>query len=264
MTPGHPYLDHAPGEVLALAHRGGAKHPDLPGLENTLTAFEHAYAMGYDYLETDVHVTRDGVLLAFHDAVLDRVTDRAGRLADLTMAEVRAASIGDDHPIPTLEELLLALPRAKFNIDVKAAGTVRPLADLLDRHDAWGRILVGSFSSRRLREFRRLAAGRAPTSAGPFEVAVFRLCPSARLASLITGGHFEAFQIPLRRGRIEVATSELIRRAHARGKQVHVWTVDDPAEMKLLLGRGVDGLITDRTDILKAVLLERGQWKERT
>lgn len=262
---GFAYLDAAldpPGSVLAFAHRGGAEHPDILGLENTMTAFRHAVAQGYDYLETDVHVTRDGVLLAFHDTVLDRVSDRRGVVAELTHAEVREARIAEIEGVPTLAELFDEFPDIRFNIDLKAPGAVPALAAFLEERGAHDRVCVGSFSHRRLNEFRRLTRGRVATSASPVEVALFRLLPSGRLADLLTRGRVQAFQIPHRRHRITVATPGLVARAHRTRKHVHVWTIDDPAEMRLLLDRGVDGLMTDRTDILKSVLVEHGKWRD--
>jgi len=250
-----------PGRVLAFAHRGGAYHPEIEGLENTLAAFRHAAALGYDYLETDVHVTRDGVLLAFHDAVLDRVTDRVGAIADLDLARIREARIGGREQVPTLAELVESFPRARFNIDLKADGAVAPLAEFVRDRGLWDRVLVGSFSPRRIRAFRRLTGGRVPTAAHPWEVLAFRLVPSARWAARLAGSDFVAFQVPHRRGPLRVVTSGFVRRAHAAGRHVHVWTVDDPAEMHELLDRGVDGLFTDRTDLLKDVLVSRGQWR---
>lgn len=251
----------APGRVLAFAHRGGAYHPEIEGLENTLAAFRHAAALGYDYLETDVHVTRDGVLLAFHDDVLDRITDRVGRVAELTLAEVREARIGGTEQVPTFTELLDAFPASRFNIDIKSDGAAAVLADLVRERDLWDRVLVGSFSPRRIREFRRLTGGRVPTAAHPWEIVAFRFLPSARLADRLAGRGFVALQVPHRRGRLRIVTPGLVRRAHAAGKQVHVWTVDDPAEMHELLDRGVDGIFTDRTDLLKEVLVARGAWQ---
>jgi glycerophosphoryl diester phosphodiesterase len=264
-TTGFAYLDEVAGDsggVLAFAHRGGAYHPEIEGLENTLAAFKHAVALGYDYLETDVHVTRDGVLLAFHDAVLDRVTDVEGAIADLTFEEVRQALVGGREEVPTLAQLFDEFPRARFNIDIKSEGAVPVLAEFLRERDVADRVLVGSFSPKRLAEFRRLTDNRVPTSATPVEVAIFRLVPSARLADRLTRGRVAALQIPHRRGRWRIATPGLVRRAHAAGKHVHVWTVDDPDEMRELLDRDVDGLFTDRTDLLKDVLTERGLWRE--
>ena len=261
---GYAYLDEVlapPASVIAFAHRGGAYHPEIEGLENTLAAFEHAVALGYDYLETDVHVTRDGVLLAFHDSVLDRVTDRKGEIVRLTYEEVRTAVIGGRAEVPTLAILFDAFPEARFNIDIKSEGAVSALADFINAREAWDRVLVGSFSRRRLQRFRRLVHQPVPTSATAAEVLLFRYLPSARLADLLTPD-FAAFQIPYRHGPLLVANAGLVRRAHAAGKHVHVWTVDDPAEMNALLDLGVDGIFTDRTDLLKDVLIARGQWRD--
>lgn len=262
---GFGYLDEAllsPGSILAFAHRGGAYHPEIEGLENTMVAFRHAVSLGYRYLETDVHVTSDGVLLAFHDTVLDRVTDRLGEVAELSQDEVQEALIGGRERVPTLAELFDALPHARFNIDLKSAGAVPALADFVRVHNAWDRVLVGSFSARRLNAFRRLTGGRVPTSAHPGEVIAFRFLPSGWLADRLTRGRVAALQIPHRHRRWMVATPGLVRRAHAAGKHVHVWTIDEPAEMRELLERGVDGLMTDRTDRLTSVLSERGLWKD--
>jgi glycerophosphoryl diester phosphodiesterase len=262
---GFPYLDRVldqPGSVLAFAHRGGSYHPEIEGLENTLAAFRHAVALGYDSLETDVHVTRDGVLLAFHDSVLDRVTDRTGEIAALTYAEVREALVGGRESVPTLADLFDAFPRASFNIDIKSEGAVPALADFVAARDAWDRVLVGSFSQSRIDRFRDLTEGRVATSATPREIGLFRFLPSARLARLLSRNRFAAFQVPHRRGRLTVVTAGLVRRAHAAGKHVHVWTIDDAEEMGELLDRGVEGVFTDRTDILKSVLTERHAWRE--
>jgi glycerophosphoryl diester phosphodiesterase len=249
--------------VLAFAHRGGAYHPEIEGLENTLQAFTHAVALGYEYLETDVHVTQDGVLLAFHDTVLDRVTDQTGEIATSTYADVQRALIRGSDPVPTLAELFDAFPDARFNIDLKAPGAVPVLSRFLEEREAWDRVCVGSFSGRRLRRFRRLTHGRVVTSASPGEVAAYRVLP-ARVAQLVTRGRPQVLQVPHRAGRFTLVTRGLVRRAHQAGLQVHVWTIDDPDEMRVLLDRGVDGLMTDRTDILRAVLSESGRWRSRS
>ena len=242
--------------MLAFAHRGGAFHPDLEGLENTLAAFQHAVDLGYRHLETDVHATADGMLLAFHDAALDRVTSRSGRLQDLPYVDVAAALIADREQIPTLGALLEHFPDAYFNIDIKSETAVEPLARLLEATGTEDRVCVASFSQRRIAAFRRRSRGRVLTAASPFEVAAVRLSPwplprSPRAAPL---------QVPGRLRGITVVTPSFVHRAHRLGRQVHVWTVDDPDEMHRLLDLGVDGLMTDRTDVLRDVLLERGQW----
>ncbi len=269
-TTGFGYLDEVcgpPACVLAFAHRGGAYHPEIEGLENSLAAFRHAVALGYTYLETDVHVTRDGVLLAFHDDVLDRVTDRVGAIAELDLAEIREARIGGREQIPTLAELVDAFPDVRFNLDIKSLGAVEALAAFVEERGLHDRVLVGSFSPGRIRTFRRLTGDRVPTAAHPWEIVAFRFAPTARIATWLAarfgGGSFAAFQVPHRRYGLPVVTSGLVRRAHAAGKHVHVWTVDQPAEMVELVRRGVDGLFTDRTDLLKDVLEARGLWRSR-
>jgi glycerophosphoryl diester phosphodiesterase len=263
---GFAFLDAVldqPGSVIAMAHRGGATHPDLLGLENTNEAFRHAVALGYRYLETDVHASRDGVLFAFHDDVLDRVTDQVGPIAELTAARIRTARIGGGHAVPTLAELLEGFPDVRFNIDLKSESAVHPLVALLDRFDARDRVCVGSFSPGRMRLFRQLTEGTVATSATPAEVALVKGSPRAAVARAALGTHGPvALQVPHRRGRFVLVTPAFVRRAHRAGLQVHVWTVDDPAEMLHLLDLGVDGLITDRTDLLRDVLVARGQWRD--
>jgi glycerophosphoryl diester phosphodiesterase len=202
------------------------------------------------------------VLLAFHDSVLDRVTDQRGAIAELTFDEVRRAMVAGREQVPTLAQLFDEFPEARFNIDLKSDGAVPALAEFVAAREAWHRVLVGSFSRARLNEFRRLTGGRVPTSAAPLEVVLFRFLPSGRLADRLTGRKVAALQVPHRRGRVTVASRGLVRRAHAAGRPVHVWTVDDPDEMRQLLDRGVDGIFTDRTDLLKDVLTERGDWRE--
>lgn len=260
---GFPYLDAVldhPGAVLAFAHRGGAYHPEIEGLENSLVAFRHAVELGYTYLETDVHATRDGQLFAFHDAALDRVTEHRGTVADLSSGEVSRALISGREPIPTMAALLEEFPEARFNIDLKSDAAVEPLARLVRATGSYDRVCVGAFSHRRITTFRRLVGTQVATSAGPVEAALFRVLPTARLVDLAVRRHAGALQLPRHRGRLTVVTRGLVRRAHALGLHVHVWTVDDPAEMHELLDLGVDGLMTDRTDLLRDVLVDRGQW----
>jgi glycerophosphoryl diester phosphodiesterase len=260
---GYPYLDAVcdePKAVLAFAHRGGAYHPEIEGLENSLVAFRHAVELGYRYLETDVHATRDGGLFAFHDAALDRVTEHRGAVAELTSADVGRALIGGREQIPTMASLLEEFPGVRFNIDIKADAAVSPLADLVNATGAHDRICVGSFSQRRLDTFRHLVDGRVATAAGPFEVALFRLLPVARLIDALSRRRAVVLQVPHRRKGVTILTRGLIRRAHAVGLHVHVWTIDEPQQMRDLLDLGVDGLMTDRTDLLRDVLVDRGQW----
>jgi glycerophosphoryl diester phosphodiesterase len=262
---GFAYLDagRETGAVLAFAHRGGAHHPDLVGLENTLVAFDHAVKLGYTYLETDAHTTADGVLLAFHDQVLERVTGSTGTIASTPYVDLVGALIGGREPIPTMADLLEHFPEARFNIDLKSEPAVAGLADLVERTAAHHRVCVGSFSEWRLREFRRLVSRPVATSYGPMGVALSRFAPRA-LAEAVLGGRGDALQVPHRLRGVTVVTERFVERAHAAGRPVHVWTVDEPEQMRDLLDLGVDGLMTDRTDVLREVLTARGQWMGAT
>lgn len=248
----YPYLDH--DGPIAMAHRGGAKHPDLIGYENSLHAFQHAVDLGYRYLETDLHATSDGVVIAFHDDKLDRVTDRTGVIAELPWSEVSQAKINGHEPIPRLDELLEHFPDTRFNLDIKAEGGLEPAAQVLRAANAIDRICVSSFSQSRVNRIRKLLGPRLCTGYGELEIVLIRFLPFALNA------RGACLQIPERYKSLHVLTPGLIKRAHSRGKQVHVWTVDDPDTMRRMLDDGVDGLITDRTDLLKDVLVERGQW----
>ncbi|MCI3929299.1 glycerophosphodiester phosphodiesterase [Streptomyces sp. AN091965] len=248
----HPYLDH-PGP-LAFAHRGGAAE----GLENTATAFRRAVDQGYRYLETDVHATADGRLVAFHDATLDRVTDGTGGIADLPWREVSHARVAGREPVPLFEDLLETFPEARWNVDVKAEPALVPLLDLIERASAWGRVCVGSFSEARVARAQRLAGPRLATSYGTRGVLALRLrslgLPAVPRASAVCA------QVPEAQSGVRVVDHRFVRTAHARGLQVHVWTVNDPARMHALLDLGVDGIMTDETQTLRDVLKDRGTW----
>ena len=254
----YPYFDDPP---LALAHRGGALYPPNVGIENTLAAFANAVSLGYRYLETDVHATADGHLVAFHDSRLDRVTDATGAIADLPWAQVRLARVAGREPIPLLAEVLESFPAARVNVDIKATGAVRPLWQVIERLAAHDRVCVGSFSTLRLAAFQRLAGHRVATTAGPWGTAGLRFAPQlARHLASPT----QVLQVPaeVRVGgrRLPLVTERLVDAAHDLGKQVHVWTIDDPEEMHRLLDLGVDGLVSDRIDVLRDVLRARGAW----
>ncbi|MHB1570926.1 MAG: glycerophosphodiester phosphodiesterase [Solirubrobacteraceae bacterium] len=261
----HPFLDH-PGPI-AFAHRGGAG--EAP--ENTLAAFEAAVALGYRYLETDVHVTSDGVLVAFHDERLDRVTDCTGAIAELRIAEVQAADAGYAFSpdggrtfpfrgrgvrIPRLEELVMRWPDVRVNLDPKTDACVEPLAAVIDRLDAWDGVCIGSFSDRRLRRIRCLGHGRACTSMGPHAVALARLAAaSGRIPRLGA----DCIQVPLRRGRIPIVTQRFVAAAHKARLPVHVWTINDETTIDHLLDLGVDGIMSDRLRLLAEVMDRRRQ-----
>ena len=246
-----PFLDH-PGPI-PFAHRGGAS--EAP--ENSLPAFQHAIDLGYRYLETDVHATADGVLVAFHDDVLDRVTEHRGRIDELTWAEVSEARIDGREPIPLLEDILTTWPDVRVNIDPKADSSVGPLIEVLRRTDAIHRVCVGSFSDERIDGVRDALGPELCTGMGPDEfVGLIRAFQGEDVTF-----RSQAAQIPPRDHQDRpLASAELVEVAHAHGIVVHVWTIDDPDEMRSLLDAGVDGIMTDRPAVLREVFEERGIW----
>ena len=250
--------DYFAPPFAALAHRGGFSPAAPAEVENSLRAFSAAVDLGFDYLETDVHTTADGVLVAFHDDRLDRVTDACGAIADLPWLEVSQARIGGSEPVPRLVDLLDAFPHARFNIDIKHPDAVAPLADLLGRRDG-DRVCVSSFTTASVRRFRQLTGGTIATGASPIEVAGFAV-PGLRRGWPLAA---QAFQMPVREPRTgaPLLTPRFLAAAHARGARVHVWTINDRAEMGRLLDLGVDGIVSDDLLTLKDVLNERGLWE---
>ena len=248
-----PFLDYP--YPIPFAHRGGAGV--FP--ENTLPAFQNAVNSGYKYLETDVHSSKDGEVFAFHDDSLDRVTEHSGKISELTSKEISNIQIDNFAKIPTLLELLETFPEAKLNIDPKADSVVQPLTDLLKHTNSVSRVCIGSFSDKRIKHIRKELGSRLCVSAGPKKVVKFL---AGKLAFSKFKSDYHCLQVPQRSGPVKIITHDFVKRAHSRGLQVHVWTVDDPYEMNELLDLGVDGLMTDEPSILKNVLIERGEWNE--
>jgi glycerophosphoryl diester phosphodiesterase len=234
---------------IAFAHRGFA----FDGDENSMAAFERAVRLGYDYLETDVRATADGVSLAFHDSVLDRVTDRRGRVAELPWEQVRRARIAGRESIPLLVDVLGAWPDMRVNLDVKAAHSIGPIIDAIRRTGAIDRVCVAAFSDARIAAVRAALGPRLCTALGPREALLLRL-PRARPPAGLCA------QVPARAGPVRLLDVRYVDRAHELGIAVHVWTVNSRPEMLRLLDLGVDGIITDRADVLRDLLCERGQW----
>ncbi|MFM7063962.1 MAG: glycerophosphodiester phosphodiesterase [Actinomycetes bacterium] len=250
----HPFLAH-PG-VHAFAHRGGTEAAP----ENSLAAFAAAVALGMPYLETDVHRTADGVMVAFHDDQLDRVTDMDGRIVELPWSEVSQARIGGTEPIPTMDQVLESFPTTRINVDAKSHEVVVTLAECLRRHAALDRVCVGGFSDRRLDRLRSLLGDGLCTSAGPRETAAFMAGVKLPGFRVPAEAAYRCLQLPVRQAGIELVTPATVAAAHANGLAVHVWTIDDPREMHRLLDLGVDGIMTDRPSVLRRVLEDRGQW----
>jgi glycerophosphoryl diester phosphodiesterase len=251
------FLDAA--TPLAFAHRGGA----IEHLENSMPAFEACVALGYRYLETDVRATADGVLVAFHDPSLERTTDRTGRIERLPWSEVATARIGGREPLVRLEDLLEAWPDVRFNLDIKEAGVLAPLVRLVRRLGVLDRLCLASFSDARIAAARRLLGPSVCTSLGPRGVAALRLSSYSPRAAGLVRMQAGCAQVPLHLGGRALVDERFVTAAHARGLQVHVWTVDTGEEVATMLDLGVDGIMTDRPAMLREVLEKRGQWVGR-
>ena len=250
----HPYLDAEP--PLGLAHRGGAR--EAP--ENSLRAFRRAVTLGYQYIETDIRATADGVPVVFHDESLDRVTERVGRIRDLPFEEVKKAHIGNAERVHSLQEVLDHFPDVRFNIDIKEDNAVAPVLALLRRADHRERVCVASFSRNRLLAVREAFGESVCTSLAPSEVAV--LLSHSRLGRAFAGGRLlprgpACVQVPPRTTRVRVVTPAFVDAAHARGWPVHVWTIDEAEQMHALFDLGVDGIMTDRPSVLRSVMDQR-------
>lgn len=252
-----PYLDVP---FVALAHRGFS----LDGLENSMAAFSAARDLGFRYVETDAHGTSDGIAVALHDATLDRTTDGTGRVDDLPWRVVRTARIGGREPVPLLEDVLGTWPALRVNIDVKSASGVAPVAAAIERTASHDRVCVTSFSAARRRATVARLSRPVATSAAPGAVAAVVAASRSPLGRARVVGRalrdVDCLQVPERAGRVPVADAATLRAAHARGRPVHVWTVNDPADMDRLIDLGVDGIVTDRADLLRDVLAARGRW----
>jgi glycerophosphoryl diester phosphodiesterase len=238
---------------IPVAHRGGAGEQP----ENTMSAFAAAVGMGYRYVETDVHATADGVLLAFHDHTLDRVTDRTGEIGALPYAEVRQARVGGE-AIPRLEEVLSTWPDVRVHIDAKHLAAAAPLVAAIDRTATHDRVCIGSFSDRTVRALRHLAGNRICSWMGRAEILSLRL---ASLGVPMPRSIAGCTQVPVRQGWLPLVDRRFVAAARRRHVGVHVWTVNDRETMEWLLDLGVDAILSDRPTLLKEVFAERGLWK---
>jgi glycerophosphoryl diester phosphodiesterase len=261
------YLDAAGPRVFA--HRGFAD--GVPG--NTLAAFRAALEAGASHLESDVRATRDGVPVLFHDehfpaGVLPEVApdDAASSsplddvaIRTLTLAEVRRIDLGGGHRIPTVAEALDAFPDALWNLDLKAPDAVVATAKHVWRAGAADRVLLTSFSEVSRARAVRLLPGIA-TSASSIGTAVILLAALTGRPALVRAvtrllpGTVLALQIPERAGPLPLVTPLLLATLHGAGLEVHVWTVNERSDIRRLLELGVDGIVTDRPDVARAVV----------
>jgi glycerophosphoryl diester phosphodiesterase len=249
--------------AIGIAHRGSR----LLWPENTAVAFQGAANLGYRRFETDLRVTADGILVCYHDAVLSRTTNGQGFVANATFDHLRSLDAGYHHRldngfpfrdqgvvVPTFAEMAAMFPEAGWVVDLKADGTEEPLAALIEELELADRVIVGSFSNERVDHFRRLTAGTVATSTPPREtLRAMILAAAPRLNK--TG--FEVFhpttcalQVPATWYGMPVVSSGLVALAHSVGRLIHVWTVNGPDEVATLTELGVDGLITDRPDLV--------------
>ena len=248
----HPYFDKA-RHPRVLAHRGllTAVGEDSGVWENSAAAFAAAHAAGAEYIETDCQVTADGDVVLVHDPTLQRLAGDPRAVAQVRTREL-AQLFADHGGLLTVGEALGSFPRTRFNIDVKTDAAVDALGPILAEHAH--RVLVTSFSDARRRAtvaatLRAGATVRPATSAGRGTIAATRLLSALRLSPRRALTGIDALQIPERHSGVRVLTPPLLRAAHRRDVEVHVWTVNDPDDVKRLLQMGVDGIVTDRADM---------------
>jgi glycerophosphoryl diester phosphodiesterase len=245
-----------------LAHRGLVTAEDASHgvAENSFAAVAAAHAAGVACVESDCHLTADGVVVLFHDEDLSRVTGDPRKVADVTVTELEALMSGRGGLI-TLEQALEAFPALTFNLDVKVENAAEPVGRLVSAHAH--RVLVTSFSDRRraraLGAAARARGGtglRPATSAGTGTIALLLTGLTLRIGPLVRRAlsRVDALQLPERQGRIRVVTPRLVQAAHRHGVEVHVWTVNEPDDMRRLVSMGVDGIVTDRADVALAAL----------
>jgi glycerophosphoryl diester phosphodiesterase len=240
-------------KFLAFAHRGGNEFAP----ENSFRAFKSAVDIGYKYLETDVHLTKDGFLIAFHDDTLDRVTDKSGLIRDLTLSEIKKAKIAGTDEIPLLSELLNSFTDCFFNIDCKVDETVQPLINLINNKDFINRVCIGSFSQKRINFIRKSLGREVKTSMGPAEVILSKFLSYTSL-----GYNFKSSytSIPIRRYGINLLDERNINYLKSNNQKVIAWTINDEDQMKMLINIGIDGIMTDNLTLLKKVLIEESLW----
>ena len=233
-------------KFLAFAHRGGNEFAP----ENSFRAFKSAVDIGYKYLETDVHLTKDGFLIAFHDDTLDRVTDKSGLIRDLTLSEIKKAKIAGTDEIPLLSELLNSFTDCFFNIDCKVDETVQPLINLINNKDFINRVCIGSFSQKRINFIRKSLGKEVKTSMGPAEVILSKFLSYTSL-----GYNFKSSytSIPIRRYGINLLDERNINYLKSNNQKVIAWTINDEDQMKMLINIGIDGIMTDNLTIITKI-----------
>jgi len=237
-----------------LAHRGLA----VGAPENTLLAFARALAAGATHLETDVHASADGVAILSHDPDLFRLTGRRVRIDQLTASELARIDLGESQTFATLAAALEAFPEARFNIDIKAAAAAVPAIEAIRDARAERRVLIGSFSNARRRAVvRRLPGVVTSVSSRGAVIATWAGALGLRRVVRLALRDVQAVQLPVRVLGVRTTSRRVMAAFHSAGVEVHIWTINDPAEMMRLLDAGVDGIVSDRADIALGVLSRR-------
>lgn len=262
-SPANPFAQN--GNVIVLAHRGfRGQYP-----ENTMLSFQKAAELGVDGLEMDIHSTKDGVLVVSHDATVDRMTNGPGPIKEMTLAELQQLDAGyrwspdggqtfpfrgQGITIPTLEEVFTAFSQFWINVDIKQSqpAIVTPFVEMIRRFGMAERMMVGSFDAATVTQFRRQCPEAATVASEP-EVRRLFIMGKLGLSRFYRSGA-RAMQLPEWNGRIRVITPRFVKDAHRTGTAVHVWTINETADMQRLIAWGVDGLITDYPDRLLKLL----------
>lgn len=264
----HPWFDPRPGEnsPLVFAHQGGENlRPS-----NTMLAFQHAVELGADVLDSDMHMTKDGVLVLIHDQTVNRTTNGSGAIRDLTLAEIRELDAGyhfspdggESFPfrgiglqIPTVEELFQAFPDKRFGIEIKETDPLlaaRAFCALIRQYGMQNQVLVSSFSQENMDAFRQ-ECPEVATSATEGEVRLFYILFRLGLVDLLSP-KYHSLQVPESSGGIHLLTPGFVAAAHRRGLAVQPWTINEVADMERILALGVDGINTDNPDRLLELL----------
>ncbi len=268
----HPYYGTELNHPLVIAHQGG--DGVWPG--NTMFAFQNAAMLGVDVLEMDAHITKDGIIVLMHDETVDRTTEGTGDIESMTLAELKQLDAGYDWSpdggktlpfrgqgvtIPTMEEVFQAFPEMRMTIEIKKtnASMSKPFCKLIRKYDMQGKVLIASFHDERLQEFR-VECPEVATSSAKNETTAFVLLTKVFLGSMYSP-KFYSLQVPEESGGITVMTEAFIQASHARNLAVEVWTINDPEQMQLFMDWGVDGIMTDRPDLMMEAL---GRLKTRT
>ena len=258
---GRPYL--AREHPIRLAHRGSR----VLWPENTHHAFRGAVELGYRYIETDIRITRDGVVVVFHDDTLERTTNGVGAVGDWDWDDLRHLDAaynfspdGESFPlrgqgigISRLADTFDEFPDINFNIDLKAKHAEWPVADVIVAKKRFDSVLVGGFLDNRTSRFSRITKGKVATSAG--SAGAMAMYAASRIGRS-SRRNFDAYQLPAASRGVTI-DAKLVDAIHAADAHLHVWTVNDADEMRALLDLGVDGIVTDRPDVLNDVLEER-------